>query len=273
MFRVVSTHNEVRDVGMYLIAPVVSLLPQRWRNSLASSPSIAWVPATIVSGCVEALCGLIGLVYWYSYSVTGWAEKSLTSGSVAHPGTAMTPETEGFIGLLLVAAHPLTWVIVAISLEGIARVCTAAFTGEILGTFPLFIADKIFALFIGREKTAKDSGNASRTGDSSFFGALRQRYLIGRLPLVPDELHFTGRDSEQILEIRACRPKLEWDPPRVVRYGDDYFCLESAGQTSGSRPFLYALRRLASGVPGRTVLEDLATFSTTNALRTGWQAR
>jgi hypothetical protein len=240
---------------MHLIAPVVSLLPQRWRNSLVSSPLMPWVPATIISGCVEAVCGLGGLVYWYSYSVTGWVQKSIDAQLNAHPGSAIPVGTEGFVGLLLIVAHPLTWLIVAISVEGIVRVCAAAFTGEVLGTFPLFIVDRIFALFIGREKTAKDSGNASRTGDSSFFGALRQRYLIGRLPLVPDELHFTGEDSEQILEIRACRPKLEWDPPRVVRYGDDYFCLESAGQTSGSRPFLYALRRLAGGVPGRTVLE------------------
>jgi hypothetical protein len=240
---------------MYLIAPLLSMLPRRQRESFPSRPSMPWVPATIVSGCVEAVCGLAGLVYWYSYSVTGWVQKSLFAQLNAHPGTAIPVGAEGFVGLLLIAAHPLTWVIVAISVEGIVRVCAAAFTGEVLGTLPLFIVDRIFARFIGREKTAKDSGNASRTGDSSFFGALRQRYLIGRLPLVPDELHFTGRDSEQILEIRACRPKPEWDPPCVVRYGDDYFRLEKARQTSGSRPFLYALRRLAGGVPGRTVLE------------------
>lgn len=214
-----------------------------------------WVPATIVSGGVEAVCGLAGLVYWYSYSVTGWVEKSMASGSAAHPGTAMTPETEGFVGLLLVVAHPLTWVIIAISLEGIVRVCAAAFTGEILGTFPLFIVDRIFAFFMGRENTAKDSGNSLRAESSSFFSALRQRYLIGKLPLVADELRYTDGESEEILEIRACRPKAEWDPPRVVRYGDGYFRLERAAQTAGSRPFLYVLRRLGGGVPGRNVLE------------------
>ena len=240
---------------MYLIAPVLSLLPKRWRDSLPRSASMPWVLATIISGCVEAFCGLIGLVYWYSYSVTGWAQKSLTSGSVAHPGTVLTPETEGFIGLLLVAAHPLTWVIVAISLEGIARVCAAAFTGEILGTFPLFIADKIFARLMGRKNTAGDHQDSSHAAHSSLLVALRQKYLVGRLPLVADELRYTGEDSEQILEIRACRPKLEWDPPRVVRYSDVYFRLERAGQTSGARPFLYVLRRLSAGVPGRTVLE------------------
>jgi hypothetical protein len=240
---------------MYLVAPVLSLLPKRWRNSFASNPSMPWVPATIISGCLEAFCGLIGLVYWYSYSVTGWAQKSLTSGSVAHPGTVLTPETEGFIGLLLIVAHPFTWVIVAISLEGIARVCAAAFTGEILGTFPLFIAEKIFSLFIRRDNAAGGSEDSLHAAQPSFLVTLRQKYLVERLPLVADELHYTGEDSEQILEIRACRPKLEWDPPRVVRYSDVYFRLERAGQTSGARPFLYVLRRLSAGVPGRTVLE------------------
>ena len=239
---------------MSLIAPVLSLLPKRWRDSLPSSLSMPWVPATIVSGCVEATCGLVGLVYWYSYSVTGWAEKSLFVQLKAHPGTAIPPATEGFFGLLLVAAHPLTWVIVGFSLEGIVRVCAAAFTGEILGTLPLFIVDKSLALFMRRGSVAKDSGDSLRASGTSFFSALRREYLTSSLPLVADELHYTGGDSEEVLEIRSCRPKLEWDPPRVVRYGDEYFRLEKSAQTSGPRPFLYVLRRLSAGVPGRSVL-------------------
>ena len=240
---------------MYLIAPTLSFLPARWRQFLASSRSTPWVPATVISGCVEAACGLAALVYWYSYSVTGWAQKSMDAQLNAHPGAGIPVGTEGFVGLLLVAAHPLTWVIVAISLEGIARVCAAAFTGEILGTFPLFMVDKIFAFSVGGENAAKDSEDSSHADGSSLFSALRQKYLIRKLPLVADELRYTGGDSEEILEICACRPKVEWDPPRVVRYGDGYFRLERAAETAGSRPFLYVLRRLGGGVPGRNVLD------------------
>ena len=239
---------------MYLIAPALSLLPRRWRDWLPDSSIMPWVPATIISGSLEAVCGLVGLVYWYSYSVTGWAQKSLFAQLRAHPGTGIPVGTEGFFGLLLVAAHPLTWVIAAFSLEGIVRVCAAAFTGEILGTFPLFIVDRILAVFMHSESTGKDTGDSSRAGGTSFFSALRQRYLIATLPLIPDELHYTSGDSEQFLEIRACRPKPEWDPPRVVRYSDVYFRVERSAQTSGSRPFLYVLLRLSAGVPGRTVL-------------------
>jgi hypothetical protein len=238
----------------YLIAPVLSLLPRRWRDWLPGSSTMPWVPATIISGSLEAVCGLIGLVYWYSYSVRGWAQKSLFAQLSSHPGTRIPIGTEGFFGLLLVAAHPLTWVIAAFSLEGIVRVCAAAFTGEILGTFPLFIVDRILAVFMHSESTGKDTGDSSRASGTSFFSALRQRYLIATLPLIPDELHYTSEDSERFLEIRACRPKPEWDPPRIVRYSDVYFRVERSAQTSGSRPFLYVLRQLSAGVPGRTIL-------------------
>jgi hypothetical protein len=148
----------------WLIAPVLSLLPRHWRGSLPRGTSMLWVPATIISGCVEAVCGLAALVYWYSYSVTGWVQKSMDAQLNAHPGTGIPVGTEGFVGLLLVAAHPLTWVIVAISLEGIARVCAAAFTGEILGTFPLFVVDKIFSLFTRKDNAARDSEDSSPAG-------------------------------------------------------------------------------------------------------------
>jgi hypothetical protein len=241
-------------VWKYLIATVLSLLPKQWRESLPRSPSMPWVAATIISGCVEAVCGLAALVYWYSYSVTGWVQKSMNAQLSAHPGTAIPVGTEGFVGLVLIVANPFTWVIVAISLEGIVRACAALVSGEILGTFPLFIVDKIFSLFMRVDNAARYSEDSSHAAHPSFFAALRQKYLIGRLPLVADELHYTGGDSEQILEIRASRPKPEWDPPRVVRYSDAYFRLEKSTQTSGSRPFLYVLRRLSAGVPGRTVL-------------------
>jgi len=46
----------------------------------------------------------------------------------------------------------------------------------------------------------------------------------------------------------------DWNPPRVVRYEDRYYRLEDYARGSGPRPFVYRLRRLAAGVPGRTVL-------------------
>ena len=77
---------------------------------------------------------------------------------------------------------------------------------------------------------------------------------MARLSQVPDELCFAKNAAEEFLEIRAWRPKTDWTPPRVVRYEDHYYRLEECARSSAPRPFVYKLRRLAAGVPGRTVL-------------------
>lgn len=61
-------------------------------------------------------------------------------------------------------------------------------------------------------------------------------------------------DEGEILEIHASRMKQDWTPPRIVRYDDAYYRLERFSRGVGSRPFVYHLRRLSAGVPGRTVL-------------------
>ena len=69
-----------------------------------------------------------------------------------------------------------------------------------------------------------------------------------------DELCFRKSALENILEIRASRRKQDWTPPRIVRYQDSYYRLEADSIGPPPRPFLYTLRRLPVGVPGRTVL-------------------
>jgi len=74
------------------------------------------------------------------------------------------------------------------------------------------------------------------------------------LPELEDELVESTRAGESFLEIHASRPKPEWVPPRVVRIGDAYFRLEEWSPGKSPRPFVFALRRLAAGVPGRSVI-------------------
>src|SRR5229473_3130255 len=66
----------------------------------------------------------------------------------------------------------------------------------------------------------------------------------------------TGRslDGEALLEIHSSRAKAEWIPPRTVRIGDTYFRLEQLTQGNAPRPFVFRLRRVAAGAPGRTVI-------------------
>jgi hypothetical protein len=71
---------------------------------------------------------------------------------------------------------------------------------------------------------------------------------------VPDELCFSKNGADEILEIRACRRKPDWMPPKTVRYKETFYRLEGSSDGPTPRPFRYRLRRLTAGVMGRTVL-------------------
>jgi hypothetical protein len=140
------------------------------------------------------------------------------------------------------------------SVEGAVRLCGAAFTDNILGTSPLYLADKIFAkLFLPPAPKTVDF-QASDT-DPSFFGAIWERIFLTRTAELPDELTVKKSGTEEILEVHASRRKMDWTPPCVIRYAGNYYRLESATRSSSRRcPFLYTLHRLPAGVPGRTVV-------------------
>jgi hypothetical protein len=165
-------------------------------------------------------------------------------------GAGVRPQDIGGAALMVWWMHPVTWVLVYVGLEGALRLCAGAFGGHSCSIFPLFLADKIvFGPFRRRKDGSGAGGNVS-----SFAGAISERVRTAGLSEVPDELCFTKDKSGEILEIRACRRKQDWTPPRTVRYLDGYYRLEADSSAGGARPFLYRLRRLAAGVPGRTVL-------------------
>jgi hypothetical protein len=236
----------------YTLGPFLAFLPRRWRESLPFLASIDSKPAELLSGILECVVALIALVYWYSYSVTHWAADAVFSA--IQNGAEIDPKAIGFAGLAVMFLHPLTWLIAYFGFEGIVRLC-AAFTDTTLGVLPLFLADKIYLQFVrGGNPLTVGTDNFSQNHLASGFRAVRERALMAALPLIPDELHFATRGSDQILEIRSCRAKPDWTPPRVVRHEDRYYQLEACSQGSASRPFIYVLRKLSAGVPGRTVL-------------------
>jgi hypothetical protein len=135
------------------------------------------------------------------------------------------------------------------------RFVSAAFTENNLGILPLFMLDKVFAMITGRgrrETAIRMDGTQGNV--SSYLGAIGEKLLLARLPLVPDEICSIRNESDELLEICACRRKVDWIPPRVVRYQNGFYRLEASSRGTASRPFLYKLRRLAAGVPGRSVL-------------------
>jgi hypothetical protein len=239
---------------IYLLGPFLSLLPERWRKALPFFQAVHWHSASILSGLAESVIALTALLYWYSYSVTTWVSRALDNTLSKSAPTGITDHDIGFAALVIWATHPLTWLIALVGIEGVARTC-AALTDTVLGIFPLYLLEKTYSKIFRRG--APDPAGAvkfSQSHVSSYVGTVKEKVLSARLSQVPDELCVSKNAAEEFLEIRAWCEKPDWTPPRVVRYEERYYRLEDFSRGPAPRPFVYKLRRLAAGVPGRTVL-------------------
>lgn len=239
---------------IFLLGPVLALFPNRWRKALPFYQAVHWRSAAILSGLAEFAIALGALLYWYSYSMTAWVSNALDNVLNKSSATGITDHEIGFAALVVWATHPLTWAIASFCVEGASRLC-ASFTDTVLGVFPLYLVEKIYSK-IFRRGAPEPAGAVkfSQGHVSSYVGTMKDKVLTARLSHVPDELYVAKNAAEEILEIRTWRAKPDWAPPRVVRYEDRYYRLEECAHASGPRPFVYKLRRLAAGVPGRTVL-------------------
>jgi hypothetical protein len=243
-----------RDMGIFLLGPFLALLPTRWRKALPFYQAVHWRSAAILSGLAESAIAIAALMFWYSYSMSAWVSRALDNVLNQNASSGITDHAVGFAALVVWATRPLTWLIAFSCIEGVWRLC-ASFTDSVLGVFPLYLLDKIYSK-IFRRGAPEPAGtvNFSQGHVSSYVGTVKEKVLAARLSHVPDELCVAKNSAEEFLEIRACRPKADWTPPRVVRYEDRYYRLEECSRKSGPRPFVYKLRRLSAGVPGRTVL-------------------
>jgi hypothetical protein len=242
-------------ISTFLLGPFLALLPKRLRDSLALRESIEWRWATMLSGIGESLLALAAMVVWYSYSVTTWVSRAMDAALAGKLGPEVNDQEIGFTGIMIFATHPLTWLIAGAGVEGCVRLVGAAFTENNLGILPLFVLDKIFLKLTGRsEPSASQAAGYTQGNLSSYLGAVQEKIRVSRTSNVPDELCVTLDETDEILEIRACRRKPDWTPPRTVRYQDTFYRLEACSDGPPPRPFRYRLRRLPAGVMGRTVL-------------------
>ena|SRR5690242_2751916 len=237
-----------------LFATLCSFLPRRWRAAAPGANVLPWERGGTLSGFLEALMALGALVFWYSLSVTTWAANGLDSAMRGGVERNVPGQAIGFAALVLWVLHPLTWLVGYFVLEGTVRMVGAAFTGHVMGTLPLYLADWTYGKLTGRQPEP-DALYSPGTGHfSSFVAAIKDEWQVRRLPQLDDEVRQSRKGEDEYLEVLACRPKTEWVPPKVVRMGDVYYRLEEARRGSAPRPFVYRLRKLAAGVPGRTVI-------------------
>jgi hypothetical protein len=245
----------VSVVLTYLLGPFLALLPQRWRKLLPFGSRVEWHRATVLSGFGEAAVALVATLYWYSYYVNLLVDRGWDSAFGGKMGPNVTDHAIGFTALVIWATHPLTLLLAYAGLEGSVRLVGAAFTETNLGIFPLFLVEKIIRKLSGRsEPSAAKTAGFSEGNLSSYAGAIREKAILRRLPQVPDELFVSGSGADETLEIRASRRKVDWNPPRTVRYQDAFYRLEACADGAPPRPYRYTLRKLSAGVMGRTVL-------------------
>ncbi len=239
----------------FLVGPFLAVLPKRWRQSLPFIKSAEWRTPCLLSGFGEFVLAVVALLYWYSYSVTTWVSRALDAAVAGKMGPGVTDQEIGFTAIVVFAMHPLTLLLLYFAVEGSVRLVGAAFTESNLGILPLFVLDKIFLKITGqRGLGAAQEAGYTQTNLSSYVGAIREKVRVARAGDIPDELCVLKEGAEEFLEIRACRPKPDWTPPRTVKYQDTFYRLEDCSNRSGPRSFRYRLRRLSAGVMSRTVL-------------------
>lgn len=239
----------------FLLGPLLALLPKRWRRSLPWTESVDWRMACLLSGLLEFLVALGAMLYWYSYSVSTWVSRALDAALEGKMGPGVSDQAIGFTAMVIFATHPLTWLLAYFGVEGNVRLVGAAFAENHLGILPLFVVDKFLLKVTGRGGPGMAQSAGYAEGNlSSFAGAIREKVRRSASAVLPDQLCVSKEGGEEFLEVRACRRKPDWTPPRTVKYQDTFYRLEASSDGPGPRRFRYRLRRLAAGVMGRTVL-------------------
>jgi len=198
---------------------------------------------------------VVGRVYWYSHSVTTWAAEALDSTLNNGPPADYDPHLLGLTAFAIWCIYPLSWVLASLFFEGLARIVAAISTEQILPIWILAFADWCYGKFTHRPP----EGDATQIPKGwellrSLLQAVKRAATTVRVRELPDELVESAEGSHFMLGIRSLQANPEWTPPRVVRVGATYYRLEYAGKGHRPRPFVYRLRRLPAGVPGRNVI-------------------
>jgi hypothetical protein len=242
----------IRFLWEVAVGPLLALLPERWRRRLPDVMDVSWRRAAALSGSCQLLLAVVGLGYWYISEVPARMGQMMDATADGRIPVGMTEHQVSGAALTFFYLNPLTWLLFYFFFEGAVRLCGAAFTENILGSFPLYLAERLL-FWVKHPKEARVGKTVKGTA-TSIAGSLRERMMVAGLPEVVDELEYSANGEEAWLEIRASRRKEEWLEPKIVRVDEIYYRLEKSYMEAPPRPFCYRLRRLPAGVPGRSVI-------------------
>jgi hypothetical protein len=207
-------------VWNFVLGPILSFLPQRWRDQRFSQHHIAWRPATIISGILQFLFAPFLLLLWSAREVCSLGQSLGFGCSSSGP--------EQTFSLLIAGMNPITWVMIYLIFEGLGRAFAAAMTGETPGTLVLVAPDLLYRFI------TKRGGK--------------------RAPKLADLVTQDDIRADWQLKIESALPKRDWQAGRLLCYADNYYRIEACHESAGPRPSVYLLRRLPAGVTSRSVI-------------------
>jgi len=227
-------------VWTYLLGPLLTLLPERWRRMWFAGAPVNWPRAALLSGLVEGVGCLLALIGWYLYFIQGAADQQagLVAGALLTkaPPKGMTDAglsyAMGLSALAAFAMHPLSWALAYFTIEGMLRTFAALTSDEVAGSLPLVLADGIVT-------------------------AGQHRAYERRVPLVADVVSAGTEKDAWDLRVESCRPKPTWKYPLTIRFRDEYFQVAGEAVSGGkaARPHVYLLRRPSAGEVYRGVVD------------------
>jgi hypothetical protein len=242
----------VRFLWDFVIGPIVVLLPERWRRRLPGGMDVDWRRAGTLSGIYELIVAVVGLGYWYMVEVPRRIGQIVDANVDGTVPVGMSDVQVNGAALSFFYMNPLTWLLFYFFFEGAVRLCGAAFTENVLGTFPLYLTERL-VFWVSHPKEARVGKTVGETA-MSIAASVKERAMVAALKDVPDELEYSKSGDEEWLQVSASRRKEDWVEPKIVRVDEIYYRLEQSWVGKGPRPFCYRLRRLEAGVPGRQVL-------------------
>ena len=243
----------------YLLGPLLTLLPERWRRKWLADAPVDWPRAAFVSGVAEGVLCLAALVGWYLYyiQVAIDAQASLTAGALltrdvpqGATGAGMS-YAMGLAALTSFVTHPLTWALAYFSIEGALRGLAALLTDEVAATLPLVLVERSIA-----------------RGQRAVYER--------RVPRVADVVTRGREEDPWDLKVESCRPKPTWKYPLTISYEGEFFQVAgvAAGGATPARPHVYLLRRPPPGEAYRGVqpYDPEEVLSEEEAPATFWNA-
>jgi len=242
----------------FMAGVVLSFLPKRYRERFPESVRGNLRLGAAVSGLVQCL-GCLGIfcvryLVFLQQNVGGMAERAIARGAEEALGATAVQAGMGYVSMVEYVFHPLSLLLIYLTLEGAVRFYAAAITEEIVATLPLHLV-----------AWAQDRVGKARA----------ERALGPRVGDIVEQVYSGDYD----LRIFTCRPKCNWDRLITVSYEGQLYAV--AGEQPGKPPYrhIYHLRKTPFGWivrnihhydPQEVLLEKEETSAPLTSRLIGW---